>query len=219
MSTVIYALLDPFSKQPRYVGKTKNLKVRLRQHMNRAAHQTHIASAQWLDGLNLAGVAPIAVILETVEADWEAAERFWIASFKAVGNDLLNMTAGGGATLGHAHTEETKRKLAERHREQFSDPAMRVAARNRTLEQWQSPAFREMRSASARSNGSDPAYRAKQREIKLALWKTAEYAEKVSEAHRNADHRGGALKMWARPEYREAQARARERRKRKAAAE
>lgn len=203
MSTIIYALLDPRSGAVRYVGKTKRaLRARVRAHINRAPGQLRIPSAAWVAALAKDGLEPLAVELARVEDDWEAAEQFWIAEMRRRGADLLNQTAGGGATLGFRLSDAAKARLSEAARKQFSDPRRREAAAEYARAQWQQPGFREQWSAIVKAAVSRPEYLENQRAKKLALWKDPVFVANVMRGHASADHSGGAKRMWSRPEYR-----------------
>lgn len=214
MKTVIYALADPSTDAVRYIGKTnRNVRTRFRAHVNRASKQRHIRSAAWIDGLLLAGFEPRLIVLETVDDLWEAAERFWIASFRAIGADLLNMTIGGAATPGHVHTIETRTRLSDLAKTQFTDLSRREAAAGYARQQWADPDFREMKIAAIRARSADPEYRENQSLKKKEKWLDPDYRTRVLATKAATKcHVAGALKMWERPEYREAQRLARERR-------
>lgn len=198
----IYALLDPETQAIRYVGKTSQpLRTRVRAHINRAQGQKQIRSAKWIADLRAKSLEPVAIVLEQTQADWEAAERFWIASLRATGTDLLNMTAGGSATPGLRLSPEAKAKVSAAARRQFSDPMARKRAAEFARAAWDDPDYVSRMKEKHRERATKPEYRANQSAKKKALWATEEYSQKVIEGHRNADHSTGAKRMWMRPEY------------------
>ncbi len=113
---VIYALCDPLEGGVRYVGKTKNLRNRVRYgHLGQELGCRRLHKANWLRGIANAGKAPVVRVLDRVSAEnWQARERFWIAFFRASGADLTNMTDGGDGGLGRAWTDEQRNAARER---------------------------------------------------------------------------------------------------------
>lgn len=105
---VIYALYRP-GRDIFYAGKSRNLKRRLKGHRTRFGHIVQ------------------AVMLETCDGDWRAAEHFWIEVCREAGINLANLTEGGDGveTLsaklrvqisvrqkGRVASEETRRKMS-----------------------------------------------------------------------------------------------------------
>lgn len=83
----IYALVDSRGGV-RYVGQTRApLQARLDRH---GAHPTNAAMAGWL----AQGRPRIAALEQVSDAEWEDAERGWIAWFRQRG-ELLNVDPGG----------------------------------------------------------------------------------------------------------------------------
>jgi hypothetical protein len=110
---IIYGLLDPRTKELRYVGKTEGtLKKRLREHLSRARHGSrrgHVYA--WLRAIDL---NPLTEILEEnlSGGDLDDAEKFWISSALSSGAKLVNHTFGGEGCKGYKHTEETRKKMS-----------------------------------------------------------------------------------------------------------
>jgi group I intron endonuclease len=141
----IYALKCPDTGQVRYVGKAKEPKKRLTQHLSEARHKTGTHRRHWLQELLAADKEPVLEILEeTSVSEWEQRERYYISLYKATGL-LVNDTEGGdGMTterakklwqnpeyrrkqveaatgekngfFGRTHTPETRKILAEKCR-------------------------------------------------------------------------------------------------------
>lgn len=110
--SIIYALCDPSTGEVRYVGKTKNLTVRVEQHMYECRVQRN-HRAHWIRSL---GQVPVARVLEIVpSASWQEAERRWIAHFRLLGARLTNGTDGGDEAplAGKHHTAEARLKMRE----------------------------------------------------------------------------------------------------------
>lgn len=94
VQTYIYGLLDPRDQLVHYVGKSDRPRQRLTEHLKDAASNPY--KAEWLEDLSVSGGRPRIVILETVSlADWEQAERRWIATGRDLEWPLTNIQAGG----------------------------------------------------------------------------------------------------------------------------
>jgi group I intron endonuclease len=111
MDVFIYCLTDPKTKQIRYVGKTVNVAIRLRDHQ-RDGKNTH--KTAWLKLLKADDLKPEVDILETFfdsnDEDWQDAERWWISYLRSIGCPLTNLDTGGVG--GKRHAQETKDKIA-----------------------------------------------------------------------------------------------------------
>lgn len=93
MTNYIYALVDPFTDEIRYIGKTIRPKERLANECNEktCTHRCH-----WIQGLLAKGKRPNQIILETVNGDnWQERERYWISEAKRLDWPLVNGTSGG----------------------------------------------------------------------------------------------------------------------------
>lgn len=110
----IYTLTDPQNKAIRYVGKTNNLKNRLKTHISEAEKvKTH--KNNWIKSLTINNLKPIIEILDIVyeNDNWEIIEKYWISQFKTWGFDLVNNSEGGeNPPILKSHSEETKQKLS-----------------------------------------------------------------------------------------------------------
>lgn len=116
---LIYALLDPFQKQIRYVGKTTDLERRIPEHLKYETRKSH--KYNWIKKLQSEGLNPIIRILERnlVEGEWQEREKFWIKKFREDGCNLTNISDGGesGTTgLSWKKTPEQIRNFAEARR-------------------------------------------------------------------------------------------------------
>lgn len=127
----IYALIDPISGRPRYVGQT-----RVKYLCNRLAGHWHIRDrspkALWLLSLKAAGRRPTIELLEVVsQEDAVRAESFWIDEMRRKGESLLNeyspdlsaprpiasrekISEFRKGHTGWSHSEETKAKIGRR---------------------------------------------------------------------------------------------------------
>lgn len=90
----IYAILDPVTMEPRYVGQTCNSAAhRLKQHLSNAdavrRDKRGSRVAQWMATL---AVHPQLIVLEddVDSGDLVSREKYWIARFRVNGHQLLN---------------------------------------------------------------------------------------------------------------------------------
>ena len=88
----VYALADPRTGQPRYVGQTANtLPLRLRDHLRRRHDRSR--KAAWLREVLDAGLQPRIVLLEEFTGSRASAyerESAWIRQLRDQGHDLTN---------------------------------------------------------------------------------------------------------------------------------
>lgn len=95
-TTFIYCLVDPFTKEIRYVGKSNQPKIRLRRHIRNAKEGQKSHKSNWIRTLLDKKSKPILKFLEEVnQLDWEEKERFWIRKLRDAGFDLTNTCIGG----------------------------------------------------------------------------------------------------------------------------
>ena len=126
----IYALVDPSTKEIRYIGKTTQPKERLQNQCN---DKSVTWRTNWIQSVLKRGERPELVILETLsdDSDWQTVEKEWIARGRKAGWRLTNCTDGGDGVVnltgpskdrllrtwrGRKHTEETKRKIGQASR-------------------------------------------------------------------------------------------------------
>ncbi len=83
----IYALVDPRDLTVRYVGKTTCPELRIEQHMD---SPTNWSMRQWFDEV----IPEMHVLQLCSDAQWEDAERGWIAYFRKRAR-LYNIHPGG----------------------------------------------------------------------------------------------------------------------------
>ena len=112
----IYALCDPLTNAPRYVGKTtRPLVERIRQHKLLARRQRRLPVQRWInavDGVKLCGA--YMRVLDVAQADnWAERERHWIAYGRATGWELFNLTDGGEGLHGLVQSAEHRAKNSE----------------------------------------------------------------------------------------------------------
>ncbi|MGH8525523.1 MAG: NUMOD3 domain-containing DNA-binding protein, partial [Gammaproteobacteria bacterium] len=111
--TIIYGLVDPRTKDIRYVGKTVGkLGARLSGHLldKEVNHRT-----RWVRILLNEGLRPEIITLEIVppSQDWIQVEQRWIRYYRDGGARLTNTTNGGEGFPGRKLTPLDKEKLTE----------------------------------------------------------------------------------------------------------
>jgi len=125
---LIYGLFDPRDGTLRYVGKTaRSLDVRQSRHLQEARAGTPTHLYNWWRLLGNLGLKPEIAEIDTVQAgsDWVEAEQFWIAYFRFVGCDLLNVSIGGQGAEGYSFTKEHRAKLSAAHMGQETSAELR----------------------------------------------------------------------------------------------
>ena len=100
----IYGLLDPDTREVRYIGKTgRELKNRHREHITDLKDNSH--KVKWIKKLKTSNKLPIIELIEECnELNWSEREKYWITQF----TNLTNSTDGGEDGK---HTKETIDKL------------------------------------------------------------------------------------------------------------
>jgi group I intron endonuclease len=118
----IYALYDPRDGTLRYVGKSKNLARRMKNHRNEKGERR---KNRWFRLLISLGLEPKIAVLEQVpETTWQERECWWIKHFRENGCDLLNHTDGGEGLNGAS--AETRAKMSASIKKRLSDPVFRA---------------------------------------------------------------------------------------------
>lgn len=85
----IYALYDPRTNSPRYVGQTSMPKHRMNVHTSDKKHG--VAKREWFAELDTVGLKPVMVILEQVwHSEVDERERYWAQKFISEGHQLTN---------------------------------------------------------------------------------------------------------------------------------
>lgn len=109
----IYALIDPRTSEPRYIGKTNDLQKRYLHHLN-PRNRDKSYRANWIRALQRLGLQPTLEVLEvTDECNWTERERWWVAYGREQSWRLTNGDDGG--TSGKKPTPETLLKLHLSH--------------------------------------------------------------------------------------------------------
>lgn len=115
MNFLLYGLLDPRSKNLRYLGITsRSLAQRFSEHLY-PRHMDKTYRANWIHQLRALNMQPIPVPLAEFSNRQDAcdAEIWWAAKSKAAGLPMVNTAPGGDIPhmLGRKHTPETRAKI------------------------------------------------------------------------------------------------------------
>lgn len=110
----IYGLLDPRTKELRYIGKTTTtLRDRLNKHMTEARSKSkNYHKLFWIRALIEEQLRPEIIEIEEVLdiGVLDDRERYWIAYYRSMGANLVNLTEGGDGAK--EVTKETRAKLS-----------------------------------------------------------------------------------------------------------
>lgn len=93
----IYTLTDPIDGEIKYIGKSKNMKNRLWNHMSpHSLKKSWTPKNKWLLWLRNQKLKPIMEVLdEGEENNIDLLEEYWISQFKSWGFKLKNVASGG----------------------------------------------------------------------------------------------------------------------------
>lgn len=117
---VIYGLCDPVTHQVRYIGKTVNLKSRMRRYRSGCHHSPHLKN--WIALLGRKGQWPEVKVLETCLFGLGDAEKHWIKHGRERGWDLINATDGGD---GWPCTPQSVEKIRQANLRRYQNPLER----------------------------------------------------------------------------------------------
>ncbi len=182
----IYGLCDPRDGKIKYVGKAKDLQVRLKSHF-KCAKRTSTPKNAWLLKLKSLGMKPEMIILEQVRKSfWSEAERWWISKYREWEPNLKNVDDGGRGRSNYAVSMETRERLSiaglgRRHTDE-SKRRMSIAQKNKII----SDEGMARLVASGRANLGRRHTDAARHKMSLArrgVPKSAEHRRKMSLAH------------------------------------
>jgi len=130
----VYALIDPRTDEPYYIGRTRNPRTRLSGHISQGWET--VRSVQYYDygyphrlphivhtrDIVLADQRPVFEILETVTGeDWRDAEYLWVEYFRSVGCPIGNSRPGGQGNPDRVFPERWRKYVTD-HIEEFLTP-------------------------------------------------------------------------------------------------
>ncbi|MEO6306078.1 MAG: GIY-YIG nuclease family protein [Bacteroidia bacterium] len=110
MTTYIYGLIDPRDNNIKYIGKSNNLKDRLKQHLNEKGNTIKLNWIKHIKKLDLK--IEIVELDEVPMNEWRFWENHWVDLFKSWGFKLKNDdTPGAGTSFWN---ESSKKKSSDR---------------------------------------------------------------------------------------------------------
>jgi group I intron endonuclease len=117
-------MIDPNSKELRYIGLAKDLQGRIYGHYKPSNLKKNTHKNNWVKSLLFNKQEPEIVILEQYnsEAELPQAEADMIAYYRFIGADLTNATDGGEGMSGYRHTEEEKKRRSEANKGRVKTP-------------------------------------------------------------------------------------------------
>lgn len=109
----VYGLIDPNTKELKYIGYSSQYLERYKEHLlpSNLKHQTR--KNVWLRRLLKNGFKPEIIILEEAESEINGLEKEieLIEYYKTIGCDLTNGTLGGDGRYGFKTPNEVKEKI------------------------------------------------------------------------------------------------------------
>lgn len=157
-TTYIYVLRHPETNEVRYVGKTVDLKDRMKGHKQLGRTRCD----NWKRALAAFGLLPTFEVVETVQPgkNWKERECYWIKHYREAGADLTNLTDGGEGHLGQVKSPETLAKMRALYLGRAIPPEQRALISRSLTGKKQSPETVAKRKATINANriaaGLDP---------------------------------------------------------------
>lgn len=115
----IYTLTDPNTNEIKYIGKTNNIKNRLKRHLLPSNLKNKwTAKTKWLIHLKQNNQKPIIEILDIdIKYNINDLEIYWISQFRTWGFNLTNETNGGDGFdwTGKKHKKKSINKMKMNH--------------------------------------------------------------------------------------------------------
>lgn len=141
--TYIYGLVDPNTKDIRYIGKADRPEERLQEHLTPYFLSKKWHKNFWLLSLLKKNQKPKLIIIEKVSQEtWKEREIFWIRFYTKLGAQLTNSTNGGEGISGWHHSDSAKEKIRKAHLGHLVSLATREKLRKANLGKCHSTATR-----------------------------------------------------------------------------
>lgn len=131
----IYALVDPFTREIRYVGvTTRTLTQRLYAHKYEAKYSRNKNTYKnnWVSKIISSGELPIIILLENCDLEnWEDREKFWISIFN--NGRLTNQREGGTGVIVERSSYSIQRSANARKL-----PVVQLSINGEFIKEWDS---------------------------------------------------------------------------------
>ena len=113
---IIYGLIDPFTDELRYIGKSVSGLNRPNEHFKPYNLKEDTHKVRWVKSVLAKNHKPKIIVIEEHKypTDLDDAESFWIEYYKGIGARLTNSTNGGVGSLGRICKDETKLKISQK---------------------------------------------------------------------------------------------------------
>lgn len=138
----IYALLDPLTRDVRYIGQTKqDTRRRYVKHLSDSLRLDNHVN-RWVKKLLISGKKPIIYTIEECWT-WELDEKEinYIKTYRESGCDLTNTSNGGQSVK--IFSEETKRKISESLKGKIQSFESRKKRSESSKKTWSDPLLKE----------------------------------------------------------------------------
>lgn len=116
----IYTLIDPITKEVRYIGKTSNPHDRYKRHLQKCyldKYDKNTHKSRWIKNLLEISEKPIMNIIdECDDSTVNDLEIYWINEYRKNGYNLTNLSNGGEVGVdwtGRKHTKESIEKISK----------------------------------------------------------------------------------------------------------
>ena len=112
----IYCLINPINNDIVYIGKSKNISKRYKDHCRKAKGKYRCKLDKWKNELISSGNLPVLEIIEQFDeyVDINFWEKYYISLYRSWGFNLLNMTEGGDGLQNPSI--ETRNKIGDKSR-------------------------------------------------------------------------------------------------------
>jgi hypothetical protein len=169
----IYKLLDPITKEVKYVGKTiQKLNERLKSHLN-PNNKDFTYRANWIRKLKTENLKPIIELIEECnDENWVEREIYWINEYSKI-TTLTNYSKGGNG--GHYVNISTKEKLSIITKEKWVNEEYRNKMIDITKNLWSDEKHKEKMSSIAKEKWLNEEYRIKMSNMSKKLWENENY--------------------------------------------
>lgn len=135
MKIYIYTLEDS-NGNIRYIGKSKNIKRRLREHVKNY-NKSNTYKNNWIKSLINRGDYPVISVLDEVEyEDSSFFEMYWISQLESWGFNLTNLTIGGEGTIGYKFTNEQINRMRRPKSKEHKNNLRKALIGRRLNDEW-----------------------------------------------------------------------------------